>query len=88
MKPDAISEDIRLARDEERYKPWKGRSRLVCPIFNDKDPITWLSRVSQYFDLNDIPKGEKVHYATYYFEGEANRWWQWLSRVYKKGKNK
>lgn len=28
-----------------------------------------------------------MRYAAYYLEGEANLWWQWLSRVYhKKGK--
>lgn len=41
-------------------------------------------RVTQYFDLNEIKKHDKVRYAAYYLEGEANMWWQWLSRVYRK----
>lgn len=27
---------------------------------------------------------EKVKYASYYMEGEANIWWQWISQVFQK----
>lgn len=53
---------------------------MICPTF---DPVSWLSRVNQYFGLNEIRR-DKVKYVKYYLEGEANVWWQWLSRVYRK----
>lgn len=56
----------------------------MCPTFKGDDPISWLSRANQYFDLHDIKWGNKVCYAAYYMEGEANIWWQWISRIYRK----
>lgn len=46
--------------------------KLTYPTFNGIDPISWLSRTSQYFYLNDIARENKVHYI----------WWQWIQRVY------
>lgn len=88
------SDDIRLVRDEEdERRPrkgedrWKNRPKLTCPTFNGTDPSSWLSRVQQYFDLNEVGKADKVRYAAFFLEGEANVWWQWANRVYrKKGK--
>lgn len=54
---------------------WRGKPKLTCPTFDDTDPVSWLSRVSKFFDLNEIKKSNKVKYAAYYFEGEANIWW-------------
>lgn len=80
---DQSSEEIRaLRRRDEGELPlrgkkwWMGRPKLVCPIFYGVDPISWLSRVNQYFNLNEIRREDKVKYAAYYLEGEANVWWQ------------
>lgn len=58
----------------------RGRPKLACPTFNGTDPNSWLSRATQYFELHEIEQQEKVHYTAYYMEGEANVWWQWISR--------
>ncbi|CAA0830138.1 Unknown protein, partial [Striga hermonthica] len=36
----------------------------------------------QYFELNETDGPDRVRYAAYYLDGEANVWWQWLTRVY------
>lgn len=60
----------------------------MYPTFNGSNPISWLSWTSQYFDLYEIAREDRVCFAAYYLEGEANIWWQWISRVYrKKGKH-
>lgn len=83
------SEDLRLVRsDDKEQQPrrnedmWRGKPKLVCPTFDGIDPNSWLSRVNQYFDLNNVKKTNKVQYAAYYLKGEANSWWQWISSVY------
>lgn len=38
--------------------------------------------------MNEISKKDKVRYAAFYLEGEANLWWQWVHRVYRKKSRK
>lgn len=68
--------------------PRRGKTKLFLPTFDGSDPITWLSRVEQYFDLNELSRKDRVWYAAYYLEGETNMWWQWLNRVYQKKRKK
>lgn len=77
----SVDGDNRSRKGEDRGR---GRPKITCPVFNDTDPVSWLSRISQYFDLNEVKKKDQVRYATFYLEGEANVWWQWVSRVYRK----
>lgn len=46
-----LTEEERPRRGEDR---WRGRPKLTCPIFSGTDPSSWLSRVQQYFDLNEV----------------------------------
>lgn len=78
---DASSEDLHLTWEEHGEDPprrgddrWRGRPKLTCPTFDGTEPISWLSRVSQFFNLNEIDKSERVKYAAFYLEGEANVW--------------
>ncbi|KAL8528669.1 hypothetical protein ACS0TY_006206 [Phlomoides rotata] len=70
---------IKTTEEKRRYKP-----KITCPTFQGTDPISWLSRVNQYFDLNDLELEERVRYAAYYLDGKANMWWQWLNKVYQR----
>ncbi|CAA0829312.1 Unknown protein, partial [Striga hermonthica] len=77
-------EDVRSRGSNHRGRQRVERPKLTLPTFNGTDPDSWLNRACQYFEINEIPKSERVKYAAYYLDGEANVWWQWLSRVYKK----
>ncbi|KAL8475134.1 hypothetical protein ACS0TY_031529 [Phlomoides rotata] len=67
-------QEERRPRGHTGDDPRRGQPKLTCLTFNRDDPISWLSRAQQYFDLNEILKEDKVRYATYYMEGEANVW--------------
>ncbi|CAA0840236.1 Unknown protein, partial [Striga hermonthica] len=56
--------------------------RLVLPMFNRENSDAWLNRAAQCFDINEMPWYERVKYAAYYLDGEANVWFQWLVSVY------
>ncbi|KAL8460720.1 hypothetical protein ACS0TY_032292 [Phlomoides rotata] len=53
-------------RGEHRERGQQGDERrkicpkLTCPTFNGTDALSWISRVNQYFKLNEIDKEEKV----------------------------
>ena len=42
----------------------------------------WLTKVKQFFDYQETPGTQKVQYAAYHLEDEANEWWQATKRAY------
>ncbi|CAA0840317.1 Unknown protein, partial [Striga hermonthica] len=64
-------------------RPRVEKSRLVLSTFTGTNPDAWLNSAVQFFDLNEMPQRDWVRYAVYYLDGEANVWWQWLTRVYR-----
>ncbi|CAA0808369.1 Unknown protein, partial [Striga hermonthica] len=68
------------------YREWPkpDKPRFVMSIFTGSDPEAWLNRIAQYFELNETEGHDRVRYAAFYLDGEANVWWQWLSRIYRR----
>ncbi|CAA0811244.1 Unknown protein, partial [Striga hermonthica] len=60
------------------------KPRITLSTFTGSDPDAWLNRATQYFELNETDGTDCVRYAAYYLDGEANVWWQWLTRIYHK----
>jgi hypothetical protein len=56
--------------------------KMDFPQFFGEETIILLDHVAQYFDLQKTPKEQKVTLATFYLEGEANQWWQWMKKIY------
>lgn len=50
---------------------------LEVPYFTGEDPYGWIYRAEHYFEINRIPKEEKVLAASMCFEGKALNWFQW-----------
>ncbi|CAA0830099.1 Unknown protein, partial [Striga hermonthica] len=65
-------------RDEQVDERASTRSKIVMPTFTGTDPDAWLSRAVQFFEINDVPRYERVQIAAYHLDGEANVWWQWV----------
>ncbi|CAA0811047.1 Unknown protein, partial [Striga hermonthica] len=65
-------------RDEQLDERAGTRPKIVMPTFTGTDPDAWLSRALQFFEINDVPRYERVQIAAYHLDGEANVWWQWV----------
>ncbi|CAA0808190.1 Unknown protein, partial [Striga hermonthica] len=65
-------------------RPRIDKPRITLSTFTGSDPDAWLNRAVQYFELNETDGPDRVRYAAYYLDGEANVWWQWLTRIYRK----
>ncbi|CAA0810228.1 Unknown protein, partial [Striga hermonthica] len=76
--------DRRSQASTNRERPKPDKPRFVMSIFTGSDPESWLNRIVQYFELNETDGHDRVRYATFYLDGEANVWWQWLSRIYRR----
>ncbi|CAA0831728.1 Unknown protein, partial [Striga hermonthica] len=77
---DDFDQRSQASNDYDRPKPVK--PQLTLSTFNGTDPDAWLNRAVQYFELNEINGHDRVRYAAYYLDGEANVWWQWLVSIY------
>jgi hypothetical protein len=55
--------------------------KLRFPKFDgSSDPLAWLHRCDQFFRASRTPKEDKVWYATFYMDGDAQQWYFRLER--------
>lgn len=55
--------------------------KLDFPKFQQGDPTAWISKAKQYFDYQDMAQAQRVSFASYHLEDEANEWWQVTSKA-------
>jgi hypothetical protein len=63
-------------RDDGQHKR---HLEMDFPYFSGNDPTEWLNQANQFFAYQQTLKEQKVSLATFYLEGPANQWWQWLT---------
>ncbi|CAA0811245.1 Unknown protein, partial [Striga hermonthica] len=81
-REDDLDRQSQASTYRDRRAPDK--PRITLSTFTGSDLDAWLNRVTQYFELNETDGTDRVRYAAYYLDGEANVWWQWLTRIYHK----
>ncbi|CAL9130901.1 unnamed protein product, partial [Musa textilis] len=59
--------------------------KLSPPCFSgEPDPMVaeqWIMRMEKIFDVLDCPDDQKVSFATFMLEGEAEYWWKTIKRI-------
>ncbi|CAI0560941.1 unnamed protein product [Linum tenue] len=56
---------------------------IEFPKFNgQEDAGLWLYAAERWFRNHPIPEERKAHLASFYLEGEALQWWEWMERYY------
>jgi len=58
----------------------KPHMKLDVPIFDGQDPLDWIFKIQQFFDYQFIPEAERLTATTFYTEGPALSWYQWMYR--------
>lgn len=54
--------------------------KLDLPRFNGQDPLGWIFKIQQFFDYQGVSDVERLIVASFYMEGPALYWYQWMSR--------
>jgi len=54
--------------------------KLEVPRFDDHDPLERIFKISQFFDYQGTPKDEFIIATSFYMDGLALSWFQWMSR--------
>ncbi|XP_040868642.1 uncharacterized protein [Glycine max] len=56
------------------------RLKLEVPRFDGMDPTGWIFKISQFFEYHATPEHERLTIASFYMEGKALAWFQWMYR--------
>ncbi|XP_061343150.1 uncharacterized protein LOC133289269 [Gastrolobium bilobum] len=52
--------------------------KLDVPRFDGSDPLGWVFKISQFFEFHGTPDPQRPRIASFYMEGEALAWYQWM----------
>jgi hypothetical protein len=52
--------------------------KLDIPRFDGSDPLGWIFKINQFFDYHLTPDDQRLRIASFYMEGEALTWFQWM----------
>ena len=56
------------------------RLKLDVPRFDGSDPTGWTFKITQFFEYHNTPDHERLTIASFYMEGAALAWFQWMHR--------
>ncbi|KAL0406424.1 UNVERIFIED_CONTAM: hypothetical protein Slati_3956300 [Sesamum latifolium] len=51
-------------------------NRMIFPHFDGENAIIWVRKCNRYFQMISIPEDQKVPFASIYFEGKVELWYQ------------
>lgn len=54
------------------------RMKLDVPRFDGSDPTGWTFKITQFFEYHATPDQERLTIASFYMEGPALAWFQWM----------
>ena len=52
--------------------------KLDVPLFDGTNPNGWIFKINQFFDYHQTPPQERLTIASFYMEGRALAWFQWM----------
>ncbi|XP_073121107.1 uncharacterized protein [Henckelia pumila] len=52
--------------------------RVDLPSFHGDDPVGWIGKAEQFFELHDTTKGDRLKIAYICLEGMAVHWFRWI----------
>lgn len=58
----------------------KPHMKLDVPHFDGQDPVGWIFKISQFFDYQGLLDHERITVASFYMDGPALSWYQWMTR--------
>lgn len=56
------------------------RRKLDVPWFDGANAMSWIFKISQLFDYHGTPDSECLQVASFYLDGPALSWFQWMHR--------
>ena len=74
-------ETFKLTNDDTNFNPTGSKNffpKVDMRKFDGKDPLTWINQMENFFEIHQIPYGQKVAMASLYLEPDQFIWYHWL----------
>ncbi|XP_061370707.1 uncharacterized protein LOC133313358 [Gastrolobium bilobum] len=52
--------------------------KLEVPRFDGSNALGWIFKITQFFEFHGTPEEQRPRIASFYMEGEALNWYQWM----------
>jgi hypothetical protein len=52
--------------------------KLDIPRFDGTEPLNWIFKIKQFFEFHRTPEDQRLSIASFYMEGDALTWFQWM----------
>lgn len=56
------------------------KMKVDVPRFDGSDPSGWIFKISHFFAYHSTSESERLTIASFYMEGSALAWFQWMTR--------
>ncbi|CAJ2630725.1 unnamed protein product [Trifolium pratense] len=77
-------EELHLRLDAQKQNSTatiqRHRLKLDVPRFDGTDAHGWIFKICQFFTYHETPKEERITIASFYLDGPALSWYQWMYR--------
>lgn len=54
-------------------------TRVGIRGFDGRDPLRWIFKINQFFEYHTTPEHERITIASFYMDGRALAWFQWMT---------
>jgi len=54
------------------------RMKLDVPCFDGANAMSWIFKISQFFNYQGTPNNDRLQVASFYLDGPALSWFQWM----------
>jgi len=61
-------------------QPPRHHMKLEVPRFDGTDAVGWIFKISQFFDFHNTPEHDRLTIASFYMDGPALSWFQWMTK--------
>jgi hypothetical protein len=88
-KLDSLASDVATLQNRDQPSPPpppphttlpKPHMKLEVPRFDGSDALGWIFKITQFFDFHQTPDHDRLTIASFYMDGPALSWFQWMLR--------
>ena len=75
----SIANPIPIPSDHNPVPITTHKMKLDIPRFDGTETLGWIFKINQYFEYHNTPEKDRLTIASFYIEGRARAWFQYMT---------